>query len=113
MPKDSGFTLIEVLIAASITFTTVTLLLPIILLLDAEQKVLSDRRSFAYLLHDELQHFIWEPTTDPPMQFTKIVNNMEGQFEFEIENNTIKGCVEWTNVQNRNERLCYYGLPAT
>ncbi|WP_337019686.1 type II secretion system protein [Oceanobacillus massiliensis] len=112
MQKNNGFTLIEVLIAASVLFTAVSTLLPLITILDSEQKVLSDRRAFAYMLHDELQQFIWAPQTYPE-KFEKENNSVQATFEFTEEADFIKGCVEWINVKQRNETLCMYGLQAT
>ncbi len=102
----------EVLIASSIIFTAVSTLLPIALILEAEQKVLSDRRTVAYMLHDELQNFIWDPTKQVPSHFNRTVNNIETSLEFKQEQELIKGCVTWDNARNRHEKLCFYGLPA-
>ncbi|WP_176330238.1 type II secretion system protein [Oceanobacillus rekensis] len=111
MRKDNGFTLIEVLVAASILFMTVSTFLPIILILDAEQKVLSDRRHLTHMLHDELQYFIWNPSTEKlPSQFTETVHTIPAKFEFSIEKQLIKGCVEWNNAKNRKEEICLYGI---
>jgi hypothetical protein len=112
--KDSGFTLIEVLAAASILFMTVSTFLPIILTLDAEQKVLSDRRHLAYMLHDELQHFIWDPlSSELPLQFNETVQSIPAQFEFSTDKQLIKGCVKWNNAKNRKEKICLYGIQAS
>lgn len=112
--KDSGFTLIEVLVAASILFMTVSTFLPIILILDAEQKILSDRRNLVYMLHDELQHYIWKPNSSKlPSQFTETVHAIPAQFEFSIEKQLLKGCVEWNNAKNRKEKICLYGIQAS
>lgn len=114
MQNRNGFSLIEVLIASSIVFTTIATFMPIISTLDTEQKVLSDRRKLAYLLHDELQEFIWNSDMKLPVTFTQTIDSsMEVQFEFLLENEFIKGCVEWNNAKNTNEQLCIYGLPAS
>ncbi len=113
LQNRNGFTLIEVLIASGIIFTAIATFMPIISTLDIEQKVLSDRRKLAYLLHDELQQFIWSSNTLLPVAFTKTVDSyMEVQFDFQIENEFIKGCAEWNNAKNTEEQLCFYGLQA-
>ncbi|MGJ9456959.1 type II secretion system protein [Oceanobacillus sp. CF4.6] len=113
MQKNSGFTLIEVLIAASILFTTVSTFMPLILIVDAEQKVLSDRRNLASILHDELQHVIWDTPGELPLKFTETLNSIQVRFEFNMEQEFIKGCVAWNNAKQREERLCLYGLQAS
>ncbi|MFC4022801.1 Tfp pilus assembly protein FimT/FimU [Oceanobacillus longus] len=93
MQKNNGFTLIEVLIASSILFTTVAVFIPLSFLVDAEQKLLSDRRQLASILHDELQHVIWDTPGELPLKYTETVNSIHARFEFNIEQEFIKGCV--------------------
>lgn len=111
LQNSSGFSLIEVLIAIAMIFSLVSTFLPIIVLLDAEQDVLSERRELAYELHDKLQQFIWDNATITD-QLNKIPSDSRNAvFDFEEENGFIKGCVEWTNAKKREETLCLYGLP--
>ncbi|WP_165769131.1 type II secretion system protein [Virgibacillus profundi] len=111
MLKNNGFTLIEVLVATSILMVAVSVIVPIIVLLNEEQQILSDRRVLAYRLHDELQPYIWEENLSSPSLFHETIQNKNATFHFTKENDYIKGCVTWENVKKKDESFCLYGLP--
>ncbi|MBP1969743.1 prepilin-type N-terminal cleavage/methylation domain-containing protein [Virgibacillus natechei] len=109
MLKNNGFTLVEVLVASSILMVVITTLVPIISLINEHQALLSERRTFSYLLHDELQPFVHQHETTIPTSYSKQVHHKTLAFQFSKENELVKGCVQWQNVKNTNEVICLYG----
>lgn len=110
--SNKGFTLIEVLIATSIIVVMVTSIVPIATLLNYEREILSDRRTITYLLHDELQPFIWEEDGKLfPVIYTKSIKNKIVTLRFTLQNEFIKGCAKWENVKQSNETVCLFGYP--
>jgi len=109
LSKSNGFTLVEVLVAASIILMMVTTLLPISLLLYQERLVLSDQRTIHSQLHDELQPFLWTEQLGLPVTYYKNVHSIQLQFIFEREGDFIKGCVQWENARKANDEFCLYG----
>ncbi|WP_029271023.1 prepilin-type N-terminal cleavage/methylation domain-containing protein [Virgibacillus alimentarius] len=110
MNNNKGFTLIEVLVASSIIFTIVSTTVPITSLLLKEREILSDRRIITSRLHDELQPFLWEKKKTLPSTFIKTISETPVKFHFSYKEKLIKGCAEWENVKERNEKICIYGL---
>jgi prepilin-type N-terminal cleavage/methylation domain-containing protein len=111
LKKNKGFTLIEVLIAATILMTVITTIVPIISLVQAERQVLSERRTLSLKLHDELQQFLWLEDITLPAAYSETIHEKAVQFTFIIENEYVKGCAEWQNAKRRTELFCLYGLP--
>lgn len=81
-----------------------TTIVPLIVFVNTEEEVLSQRRISANQLHDELQSYIWEDE-HLPASYTK--GNVH--YHFTIENTIIKGCAEWKNVKDKKEMFCLYG----
>lgn len=106
--NPNGFTLFEVLVAAGILLSAVTVLAPIITLLHQERDVQHERRMLVYYLHDELQPFLWE-NAELPAQYNETIESTAVSFEFNLENELIKGCANWENVKGKNETLCLFG----
>jgi len=109
--NSNGFSVIEVLIAVVMLFSLVSTFLPIIVILDAEQKVLSERRELAYKLHDKLQQHIWNSNHVTDHLNETNSDSHQATFHFQEENGFIKGCAVWNNAKKREETLCLYGLP--
>lgn len=107
--KNNGFTLVEVIVASSILMVVITTIMPIISLITEHQRLLSDRRTFSYQLHDELQPYVHQQDTSLPSNYSKTIHNKKVAFQFRKENELIKGCAEWKNVKNNNEIICLYG----
>ena len=108
--NHKGFTLLEVLVATTIIFMLITTLIPLTTLLTKERKLASENLILANMLHDELQPFLWN-NKSAPKQFQKKVNSKKVIFSFTREDDFIKGCVKWTNVKNKGDSICLYGLP--
>jgi len=110
LSKINGFTLIEILIATGIFMILVMVFVPIITQIKKEETVLSDRRSIAYELHDELQPFIWNNKSLPNTFSKRNYNGRIVQYTFTEENKFIKGCAQWENARKTNETFCLEGL---
>lgn len=109
MLKHNGFTLIEVLVGISILFVVIKVFVPMSILLYKERTLMNEKRAFSSLLHDELQHVIWDETIQIPKIYTKNVNDKILTFEFMKRNNELMiGCVTWINVRNKEEDVCFY-----
>ncbi|WP_182858763.1 type II secretion system protein [Oceanobacillus picturae] len=113
MRDNKGFTLIEVLITVSILLGVVITVIPLLQLLILEGETLTDRRYMNQELFDELQPFLWSSGRPlPQSQHTTFQSNgMKAVYHFTQERELIKGCVEWTNVKEKRETICLYGVP--
>ncbi len=84
-------------------------LVPVVMLIKTENMVLHERRSLASDLHDEMQPYIWEAKALPVTIIKETKNNKEATFSILIENQLLKGCVEWDNAKMENDKICLYG----
>ncbi|WP_373892810.1 type II secretion system protein [Virgibacillus natechei] len=109
MKKNNGFTMVEVVVASSVLMMVITTVVPIISLITEHQSLLSDRRTFSYHLHDELQVYLYQQDTVLPNSYSGTIHNKTVTFEFQNENELVKGCAEWQNVKNNDEIICLYG----
>lgn len=87
--------------------------MPIISKLQLEQHILSERRSIAIQLHENLQQYIWSDDYEMPAETNQKFSDRDVHFLFVKENQFIKGCANWENAKERNETICFYGLPAS
>ncbi|MEC2158425.1 prepilin-type N-terminal cleavage/methylation domain-containing protein [Virgibacillus halodenitrificans] len=110
MKKNNGFTLVEVIISASILMTVVTTIFPLLHIITTEKIILSDRRTIVDRLHDEMQPFLLV-SKKTPYESVKNINQKLVTFTFVLERNYIKGCVVWENAKKKKESHCLYGLP--
>lgn len=110
LQEKNGFSLIEVMISASILLGAVALFIPIISQVQMEQHILSERRLIANQLHSEIQYYIRTEEKLLPSGFYKQSSHTEIYFYFMKEDNFIKGCAQWQNAKKREENLCLYGL---
>lgn len=112
MKNNKGFTLIEVLIASSILFIIIMTVVPIKSLLTSERRLLSDRYDYTARLHEELQFYLWEEDKQLPISYEQKLKQKTILFQFtKVSSELIKGCVEWKNVRDKNEKTCLYGYP--
>ena len=103
LSNNKGFILIEMLIGFSIIVSVITTIIPMSVLIEKERKVLSDRRFYASLLHDELQHYLWHHSTSSQLIDGITINfTQEGHF--------VRGCIVWENVKQTTDEICLYGL---
>lgn len=110
LKNNNGFTLIETIVAASLLFTTILIIIPISSLITNERVVLEDRYNYTSLLHLELQAFINNKHKALPSEFEQHINNKIITFKINKDNNNlIKGCITWKNARNEQERMCLYG----
>ena len=103
--------MIEVMIAASILFSTITIFIPITSQIQIEKKVLRERRAIAYQLQEELQQYIWTDNNVLPSTFTFKQDAKLFHFQFIEDNNFVRGCVQWENAKEIDESFCLYALP--
>lgn len=108
LSNNKGFTIVEVLVAASMILTLMTVVIPISVLLEKERTVLSDRRTFMNQLHDELQPYLWNDLT-LPVSYSAFIDQTEVKFDFMKEKHVIKGCATWENARRKREKICLYG----
>ncbi len=108
LSNNNGFTLIEVLLAFMIVFIVITTIVPIVSLIEYERTILSDRRTYTHVLHDELQPYLWESKATPDTYTKKFAAN-EVTFQFSKREHLVKGCAHWKNVKQTNEKICLYG----
>ena len=111
LKAHNGFTLIEVIAAAAILMNVIAVAAPITSTLVKEKSILSERRFYINVLHDELQIYLWEKPSQIPNTFTKRIQGKETVFQFEMENRYVKGCIHWENAKQKEETICLYGLP--
>lgn len=109
--KKNGYSLIEVIVASSIFLSAVAIFIPIVSKLQIEQHILSERSTVAHQLHEDLQQYIWVDRNTVPAEYQKDINSNTINFDFEEENDYIKGCAAWHNAKQTKESICLYGLP--
>lgn len=110
MKDNKGFTLLETVVAASILFTVILIVVPISSLLMIERNVQSERYEYTKQLQLELQPFIHRESKLRSTNYNRVVNNKKLSFHITKENNNlIKGCVTWENVRTNQEETCLYG----
>lgn len=103
--------MIEALVAASVLMMVISTLVPLTSLLLNERENLQQKREMANELHNELQPFLRENKRPFPQRLQKTVDGDEAEFRFTAENNLLKGCVSWENVNDRANQFCLYGYP--
>lgn len=103
---NSGFTLIEVLVAKSVLITLLVTFIPIYSMITYEQNVLKTRLFVTSMLHDDIQLF--DNGENKTNHYTKTINQQPINFTFTKQNNYLKGCAKWVNVQKREEESCLY-----
>lgn len=108
LSNNKGFTLIEVLISASMILTLMAVVFPISTMLEKERIVLSDRRTFMNQLHDEFQPYLWNDLP-LPMSYSTFTDQTEVTFEFMKDKDFIKGCAIWESARKKREKVCLYG----
>ena len=109
--RRNGFTLIEVIAAATILMNVIAVAAPITATLIKEKTVLSERRLYTNVLHDELQVYLWEKSSQIPDSFSKRIRDKKTTFQFEMEYDYVKGCIHWKNAKQVEDAICLYGLP--
>lgn len=105
--KYNGFTLIEVLIAVSILFLVIQIVLPLSVLLKQERQVMSDRRLVGSLLQDEIQLFLENNDKVLPLKYQKDRQQKTIEFNFLPYHDLVEACVIWINIKSQEEKICY------
>ena len=111
MRKKNGYSLIEVIVASSIFLSAIAIFIPIVSKIQIEQHILTERRTVTHQLHEDLQHYIWVNARAVPAEYRKDINSTTIDFDFQKENDYIKGCAAWQNAKQTKESICLYGLP--
>lgn len=108
LSKNNGFSVVEVLVSASVILMLMTTIIPVTSLLEKERTVLGDRRIFVNRLHDELQPFLWSDLSFPAT-YLILINQTDVTFNFTRKENYVKGCATWENARKKRETFCLYG----
>ncbi|MCM3738742.1 hypothetical protein M3210_00545 [Oceanobacillus luteolus] len=111
MRGKNGYSMIEVLVASTIFFQVILIFIPIHSQLQMATDTLSDKRWASIILHEEIQHFIWEDAPLLPATFETELKNRVFSLHFYEEEGYVKGCVYWINAKKTTESFCLYGLP--
>ncbi|MUK87135.1 hypothetical protein GMD78_01815 [Ornithinibacillus sp. L9] len=109
MRKNDGFSVTEVLVATAIVLLIVGTVVPINSLLDKERLTIRERRMITLTLHDEMQPHLWSDDYELPYTKEEVLGNKQLLFHFSLEEDLIKGCVDWKNAKNKQETICLYG----
>lgn len=108
LKNNSGFSLVEVVVSASIIFMLITIALPIITIVQRESKELTNHRTIAETLHDELYQYI-QKQTYKKTSYVKNVEHKAVQLSFEVQISNVKGCASWEHERDGNKSICLYG----
>lgn len=111
---ENGFSFIEVLISTGLALILLTLLLPIYNLVEQERKILLVREDTAIELSQLTLSYIagvkQVRAEDLPLELevdaltnTKVTMKQHTDSLFSL-------CGNWTNLRNREETLCFYGV---
>src|SRR5699024_7436377 len=103
LSNNNGFTLIEVLLAFMIVFIVITTIVPIVSLIEYERTILSDRRTYTHVLHDELQPYLWESKATPDTYTKKIAAN-EVTFQFSKREHLVKDVLTGKMLNKRMKK---------
>lgn len=106
MLNNKGFSFIEIFIATSLIIIVAATFIPINSQLENERLILKNRLNQAYSLQYRLQsQILREPAyiSDESLQEDTV-------FSFKKEDQYLKGCVEWINVKQVEEKICSFGI---
>jgi len=87
-----------------------TVAIPIYTTIQQEKEVLHERSVFSLHLFNELQLKLGEEEITNDQTFKKNINKQEATFSFTTEGAYVKGCVNWKNAKEREEKRCLYGI---
>lgn len=110
MSKGNGFIFFETIIASTVVLATFFILVPAIITIETEKRVLFDRRTIANLLSDELQIILAENKINPENSYQANHKGLLVFYHFTSEQELIKGCATWENIKKVNEDICFYGI---
>lgn len=110
--NSKGFSLIETLVALSILLTVISTFIPIKTTIMMERDILNQEQKVLNTLHEELQVSLWNSGTNTESTYTVNVGNTPVTIRFTVENSLLKGCAEWKNAKNKQQRSCLYGYQA-
>ncbi|SEB12460.1 hypothetical protein SAMN05421743_11819 [Thalassobacillus cyri] len=105
--KYNGFTLVEVIVAFGLMLTLLLSTLPIMMKVNMEEAILTDRRKVTAILHDELLKKVNAPVVGVMSYSIDDFTNIH--VSFEIQDGLVKACADWTSNQNHTEKVCLYG----
>lgn len=105
---NNGFTLIEVLVACSVIFMLISVVIPIVETIKLERIKHYDKRNIAFSLHNELLSKLYDDYYDESVK-TEFIHQLNVTYSFERDGNLIEGCAHWKNVKKKDETLCYFG----
>ena len=86
------------------------MIVPSIITIEQEKRILFDRRIITNLLHDELQTILVENKINPENSYQANYKGLLVFYHFTSEQELIKGCATWENIKKVNEDICFYGI---
>ncbi|GAB2573463.1 type II secretion system protein [Gracilibacillus alcaliphilus] len=107
--KQSGFYMLEALIAISIFLGSCFTLLPLQYHVLLEQKVLTERDYALYFLSERL-HEAWLSKQFPIYTTYHEITNQPLTLEITDSSDLLKGCVTWLNEKDDQTTQCLYLL---
>jgi len=109
LTNSKGFIWVETLIAMTVFISLCTFVLPIYSTIQQHQTIISERSLIGQHLYNELQKQLHEDR-NPTYTSTETLVNRTVRIAFSLDGKFVKGCATWTNVKNKQEKLCLYGL---
>ncbi len=104
---SKGFTLVETLVAVSILFISLAIVVPSFVLIQKERNELYTELTIIDSLRSELMHLDHQNTTFPA-KFSGTMNEKELVYHLSTTNQFVKGCVTWENNHFNEKNFCLY-----
>lgn len=105
--NDNGFTLIEVLVATSLLFLTLSFILPSFVILHSERQSLYREIEIVQQLEQKLHDASLE-SERIPFQISEEISGRFITYIFTIDDQLIKGCAHWETEKTDETSMCLY-----
>lgn len=105
--KYNGFTLIETLMAVTVLFLSLLLIVPSFVLVQQERKMLYTEIDMIDSLRSELN----DPNSQDmqlPYEMSITLSGNDAHFHFTKDGNFKKGCAKWETNQSKEKTFCLY-----
>lgn len=111
MKNNKGFFAVEAIASFSIFLTIMLTLLPLVYQLKTDQETLSQRRYVQTELQGQMLEYLHPaiPENQENYEIKLKETHPAIAFQFNEDNNLIKGCATWKNAKNIQENFCIYG----
>lgn len=111
LKKYNGFIWIETLVSLNIVLVVMTLIVPIYTSIEKEKQVLHEQSLISLGLFNEFQTVLHERQIDKSTMYQEKINDRQVTYQFTSEGVFLKGCVNWENAKQKQEKRCLYGIP--